>query len=449
MIRRPSRQPSAAPFSGWRALRIGAALLVLLAGIAGAVSGQGPGTAAQAPVYRVDIDGVINPGALGKLRHAIQTAEANRGAALIVRIDTPGGLLSTTRDMVNAIAESRVPVIAYVGPAGASATSAGAFILLSAHVAAMNAGTNVGASSPIAGDGSDIEGTLGKKIMNDSKAFMRGIAASRGRNAEVAERFVSEAHSLTAREALQEGVIDLVVAEFAELPSAVEGREISFHGQALTLQLAGSEVRTVTPRPIDRLLQHIAHPQIAHMLISLGTLGIYIEILSPGLAFPGVLGVIAVILGLVGIQALPVNIGFLVLLVMGLTLMVAEYFVAGLGVLGIGGAIAFILGSLNLFDAPTSADHRGTILAVSLAVSGALVLTTFLVTRSFMPESRKKRMEGKVGEAMVDFDRSGHVLVEDERWPADTLEPLRHGDRVVVVKMDKQGRLTVRKTDSG
>lgn len=432
-----------------RALRKGVWWSMLLAGCWSAVHGSNPaGTNVEkpGPVYRVDIDTMINPGALGLLEHAISTAEAGQAAALIVRIDTPGGLLSTTRDMVSAIAESKVPVIGYVAPSGANAGSAGAFILLATHVAVMNTGTNLGASSPVAGDGGEIAGTMGKKVMNDSKAFMRSIADRHGRNAEVAERFVSEAHSLTAKEAEEQNVIDLVVEDIAGLLAAVEGREINFHGEKRVLNLADSEIEQVDPRLVDRLLVHIAHPQIAHMLISLGMLAIYVEILSPGLAFPGVFGAIAVILGLVAVQTLPVNMGFLILLFLGIALIVAEYFIAGFGVLGIGGAVAFILGSFNLFDASASTGHQGAILSISIAVSAAMVLTTFLITRSIVssPGGNRKRLQGKTGEAMVGFDKHGYVLVDEQRWAAETLEPLRHGDRIVVVK-EESGRLTVRK----
>lgn len=430
------------------ALRRGLCWLLLLIGSWSVVHGQSDGTNAAAPVYRVDIDGTINPGALGLLEHAIRTAEAGRAAALIVRIDTPGGLLSSTRDMVSAIAQSKVPVIGYVGPSGANAGSAGAFLLLATHVAVMNTGTNLGASSPVAGDGSDIGGTMGRKIMNDSKAFMRSIAVSHGRNAEVAERFVSEAHSLTASEAEAQNVIDLVVEDMDGLLAAVDGREINFHGGKRVLTFADRGIQPVEPRLVDRLLLHIAHPQIAHMLISLGMLGIYVEILSPGLAFPGIFGAIAVILGLVAVQTLPVNMGFLILLFLGIALIVAEYFVAGFGVLGIGGAIAFIIGSFNLFDISTSTEeHQGVILSISIAVSAVMLLTTFLITRSIIadPGKHRRRMQGRTGEAMVGFDDRGYVLVDEQRWPADTLEPLRHGDRIVVVSQDETGRLTVKK----
>lgn len=429
-----------------RRLRLTLYVLMLLAGIAGSVHSQSQHANAGAPVYRVDIDGVINPGAAGLLQHAIDTAEANEAAALVLRIDTPGGLVSTTRDMVSAIAESRVPIIGYVGPSGASATSAGAFILLSTHVATMNVGTNVGASSPVSGGGGDIEGTMGKKVMNDTRAFMRSVANSRGRNADLAERFVSEAESVTATEAQAENVIDLVVTNFSQLLEAVDGREIQFRGQLITLDLAGRELRRIEPRLIDRVLQVVAHPQIAHMLISLGFLAIYIEILSPGLAFPGVFGAIAVVLGLVGVQTLPVNIGFLVLLILGVALMVAEFFVAGIGVLGIGGAVAFVLGSINLFDTPMTEEYQSTILWVSIAVSTAMVVSALLITRSVLFGLRKNKcLEGKTGEAMVNFDKDGFVLVDGERWSADTQDALQHGDPIVVVSHGEDDRLLVKK----
>lgn len=437
--------------TGWHGLRLTAGLLLILAGLALSLSshGQDPDAASAAqpgPVYQVDIDGPINPGTLGRLQHGIAMAEAAQAQALIVRIDTPGGLLSSTRDMVSAITEAQLPIIGYVGPAGASATSAGAFILLASHLAVMESGTNLGASSPIGGDGSDIEGTLGKKIMNDSKAFMRAIASRQGRNAEVAERFVSEALSLSAAEARAQNVVDLVVSGAQGLLPALDGRQVEFQGQPRTLALTGLDVKTVEPRLVDRLLQYIAQPQIAHLLVSLGMLAIFIEILSPGLALPGIVGAIALILGFVGIQALPTNSGFLILLLLGMALMFAEYFVAGFGVLGIGGAIAFILGSLNLFEGIPTDDYQGSIVAVSVAVSAAFLLASFLIARSFSFGTKKPQaMAGKSGEAMVSFDSEGYVLVEDQRWAADTLEPLHHGDAVTVVKIQKPGRLLVRK----
>lgn len=420
-------------------------LLMLLVGMSGAVQGKTPNAKSAPPVYLVDIDDVINPGTSALLDYAIETAQAYSAAALIVRINTPGGLLSSTRDMVRSISKSSVPVIAYVGPAGASATSAGAFILLSAHVAVMNSGTNVGAASPVAGDGGEIEGTMAKKVMSDTRAFMRSIAGQHNRNADAAERFVTEAESLSASEALEARVIDLLVPGFTGLLKAVDGREILLDGQMHRLSFADNEIRPIKPRLIDHLLKLVAHPQVAHMLISLGLLAIYIEILSPGLAFPGILGSIALVLGLIGVQTLPVNTGFLLLLFLGIALMIAEYFVSGFGVLGIGGAIAFVLGSLNLFDGPIPADQSDTILSVSIAVSAAMLLATLLITGSFVFGSRKKSMKGKTGEAMVDFDTSGFVLVEQQRWPADTLEPLRHGDRIEVIKMDRDDRLLVKK----
>lgn len=425
-----------------RRLRVAGWLLsMLLACAHGLTQAETPAS----PVSVVDIDGIINPGSAALLEYAIETAEANSAAALVVRLNTPGGLLSSTRDMVRSIAESAVPVIGYVGPSGASATSAGAFILLATDVAVMNSGTNLGAASPVADSGGELKGTMAKKIMNDSRAFMRSIAKRHGRNADVAERFVSDAVSLSAGEALRTGVIDRVITDFAELLQAIDGIEVRSGGKNVVLRLTGSEIRPVEPRLLDHLLRLIAHPQMTYLLIALGVLAIFIEMLAPGLTLPGILGAISLVLGLIGAQTLPINTGFLLLLMFGIGLMVAEYFVTGFGVLGIGGAVAFVLGSLNLFDGPIPADQSDVILSVSIAVSAAMLLAILLITGSVIFAARDKRLKSKIGEAMVDFDDSGYVLVDDRRFPADTLEPLRHGDRVEVVEMTDNDRLLVKK----
>lgn len=426
----------------WRSLRVVGFLLVALAGLLGVAEGQDDAEF----VYQVDINGVINPGSLGVLRHAIERAEAQRAPALVMRINTPGGLLSSTRDMVTAISESRVPIIGYVGPSGAGATSAGAFILLSTHVAVMNDGTTVGASSPVAGGGEDIGTTMAQKVMNDTRALMRSIAQSRGRDLDTAERFVTEAESLTAEEALASQVIDLVVPNADELFSALTDYKFSFNGQSVTLSLEGRDVNQVTPRLVDRLMNVIAHPQIAHLLLSLGMLALYIELLNPGLLVPGVVGVIALILGLMGVQALPVQMGFFLLLLLGVALMVAEYFVSGFGILGIGGAAAFIVGSLNLFDMPADPQHRAMVLSVSVGVSAAMVLGSLLIAYALRKNGAKAKIPvGQIGEAMVSFDRTGYVLVGHQRWPAETREPLRHGDRIRVLGSADDNRLEVAK----
>lgn len=428
----------------WRSLRVSGFLLVLLVGLLALAEGPND----TAPVYQVDINGVINPGSFGVLRYAIERAEAQRAPALVMRINTPGGLLSSTRNMVTAISESRVPVIGYVGPSGAGATSAGAYILLSTHVAVMNDGTTVGASSPVASDGQDIDSTMARKVMNDTRALMRSIAQSRGRDLDTAERFVTEAESLTAEEALASQVIDLVVPNAGALFSALTDYEFSFNGQSMTLSLEDHELHQVAPRLIDRLMNVIAHPQIAHLLISLGMLALYIELLNPGLLVPGVVGVIALLLGLMGVQALPIQMGFFLLLLLGVALMVAEYFVSGFGILGIGGAAAFIIGSLNLFDMPANQEHREMVLSVSIGVSAAMVLGSLLIAFALRKSGAGGKVPvGQTGEAMVSFDHTGYVLIGGQRWPAETREPLRHGDRIRVLGTTDDDRLKVAKDD--
>ncbi|MEE9190061.1 MAG: nodulation protein NfeD, partial [Candidatus Neomarinimicrobiota bacterium] len=243
--------------------------------------------------------------------------------------------------------------------------------------------------------------------------------------------------------ALKAGVIDLVVADFSKLLEKLEGKKFLFHGKETSLALKDAKINEIEPRLIDYLLSHIGHPQIAYMLMSLGSMGVYIEIINPGLIFPGVFGAISVILGLISLQALPVNMGFLLLLILGIALMISEYFVAGFGVLGIGGAVAFILGSLNLFDDPSAFEYQDTIRSVSIAVGTAMLLITFVVARGLLFGARKRKLDGAIGEAMVSFDRKGYVLVDEERWHADTTETLNRGDQIEVLKKKPDGRLLV------
>lgn len=398
----------------------------------------------SAQVYLAELKATINPGALSLLEYVIETAQRNEAEAVVIRLNTPGGLLSTTRSIVTAISESQVPVIVYVGPVGASATSAGSFILLASHFAVMNEGTNVGAASPIAGSGQDIGGTLGKKVMNDTRAFMRSIAEERGRNVFEAEKFVSEAYSLTAQEALKNDVIDLVVSTRDELLDRIHGKEFVIHNQTQTFDTEGKTLVDIKPRLIDHLLVYTAHPQVAYLLTSLGSLGIYIEILTPGLIFPGVFGIISLVLGLIALQTLPLNVGFTVLMILGIVLMISELFVSGFGALGIGGFIAFVLGSLNLFDDPSSAEYRNMILTISLGIGGAMVVLALFVARVWGSPVRRG-FKDRVGEAMVSFDHEGHVLIGGGRWKAETIEPLRSGDRIVVIEKITQDKVKVKK----
>ncbi len=424
----------------------------VVAGVALVAWAVGPGARAAADegpasriVYRTQVRSTINPGALTQIGHAIGVAERAQGEALVIELDTPGGLVSTTRDIVSAISRSRVPVVVYVTPAGSAATSAGSFILMASHVSVMDEGTNVGAASPISGSGEDIGGTLGKKIMSDTRAFMRSTAEARGRNAALAERFVSEALSLTASEARRLQVVDLVIPGPQALLASLHGMEVELRGKTRKLDTEGSHLVDIAPRAMDLLLSHLAHPQIAYLLTTLGSLGIFVEILSPGLLFPGIFGVISLILGLVCLQTLPVEVGFLLLLLLGLGLMFAEVFVEGFGVLGIGGLVAFVLGSLNLFDEPSTVEYRWTVLTLSLGIGAAFLLLTLLVARGVLFPSGRRRLAGRAGEAMVAFQDEGYVLVGEESMRAQTVEPLEKGDAVTVLETLPKGKVRVKK----
>jgi membrane-bound serine protease (ClpP class) len=398
--------------------------------------------------YLIDLASTINPGTTSLLKYAIAVAEQDKAQALIVRLNTPGGLISSTRAVVSTISESKVPVLVYVAPFGASATSAGSFILLSSHFAMMHEGTNVGAASPVSGSGSDITGTMAKKVMNDTRAFMKSLATSRGKNQDVAEKFVTEALSLTADEALTKGVIDKIIKQTSPLLDQLHGLSINFNGQTRLLSTSGRSLITIDPRLVDLLLAHLGHPQIAYLLVSMGALGLQIELFNPGMLVPGIFGAISLMLGLICLQSLPISIGFLGLLFLGVVLMVAEYFVAGFGVLGIGGAIAFILGSLNLFSEPlnfSGETFQESILWLSMGIGTAMVLLTLTIAKLGLRNSAKESPLNKTGMAMLDFQKEGHILIGPKRWAAETQDPLRKGDKVTVIALQGSDRVLVKR----
>lgn len=399
----------------------------------------------QKPILVAEIKSTINPGTLNYLTYAVKTAEMKKAQALVVKINTPGGLLSTTREIVSLFSQSPVPIVGYVSPAGASATSAGAFIFLATDLAVMDQGTNIGAATPVSSGGKDISGDIGKKVLNDTRAFIRGIAEKRNRNWREAENFVTSAKSLTASEALEKNITDLVVSGPSEFLEKVGQKPFFFGSENIQLNTKGVELEPVEPRIIDSLLIHVAHPQIAYMLTSFGSLGITVEILSPGLFFPGVMGAICLLLGLVALQTLPISVGFLCLLILGVALMVSEIFVAGFGALGIGGCIAFVLGSFYLFDDPTLISYRQEVLYVAIGIAGAFLFVTFLLLRGRIFPSIGS-VEGKIGEAMAGFETEGPVLVEGRKWQAVTETPLNSQDEVIVVKQLSQDKIQVKKT---
>jgi membrane-bound serine protease (ClpP class) len=440
------------------ALRAG---LIVLGLIAAATSMALPARAASDTVVVVDLDTIIHPIAERYLERALDRATDDGAAAVVIAIDTPGGLLSSTRQMVTLLFESRIPVIVYVSPAGSRAASAGTFITMAGHIAAMAPGTNIGAASPISGDGQDIPDTLKDKIFEDTAAEIRAIAQRRGRPVEPLEATVLEAKAYTAQEALAIGIIDYVAESIPHLLELVHGTEVRVQGltgeETVVLQTAGKALVNVEPGFFDKLLSLIADPNIAFLLISLGGLGIYFELMAPGSIIPGVFGLLALGMGFVALGNLPGNWVGAALMLLAFALAIAEVNVDGFGVLGLAASVSFIAGGVLLFGhfgtpAPLFPD-----ISVSLGVlvpAGALAGAGSVALAVASNKGRRKlknrppttmMLVGAAGVVETRLDPEGTVHVHGEIWNAhsDSDETVGVGSTVVVTE-EIGATLTVR-----
>ncbi len=405
---------------------------------------------AAAFVAYAELSGSVDPGSGDFLIEAIKDAQDRGAEALVVRLDTPGGLLSTTRDIVQAELSAKVPIVFWVGPPGARAGSAGLFITLAAHVAAMAPSSNIGAAHPISIGGggggeknSDLE-TMLKKIENDTAAFVHGIAERRSRNVDWAEKAVRESVSITASEALREKVIDLVAEDVPELLRKIDGREVKLGGETRRLRTAGAELRTVEWTVRDRVLHALADPQIAYLIAMLGVIGIMLELFHPGTIVPGVVGAMCILIAGVAFQTLPVNVGALALCLLGVGLLVAEMYVGGHGWFIGAGIVCIVIGSLLLIghtgrgfwaDADFGLGWR-----VVLPVGAALGLISATLVWKLTSSAGQPLQsgapgllgeEGEVREAIG--PGGGRVLVHGELWTAHARAPIPEGARVRVV----------------
>jgi len=377
-------------------------------------------------VVRVRVEDTIQPASQQFIERALEEA-AERGATLVVmELDTPGGLVDTTRDITTAITTSSVPVVVFVNPPGARAASAGFFILLSADVAAMAPGTNTGAAHPVGGQGENLPEDVRDKVTNDAAAMVRSLAEQRGRNPETAERTVIESISLTAEEALEEGLIDLIATDFNDLLEQLKALEITrFNGDVVDLDLDEPQIVEIEPRFAERLFSVLANPNIAYLLMALGALGLYVEITHPGGILPGVVGVIFLLLGLYSVSVLPVSWAGVALIFVALMLFILEVKVTSYGLLTVGGVISFVLGSLMLFDGPIPAMRvsMGVVLPTAVVVA---VVTVFLLTRVLnvhrqRPMTGYEGMIGEVGRAIGDLAPAGKVAVHGEYWDGQSI----------------------------
>ena len=399
-------------------------------------------TAQQPLVEKLILSDTIQPVTAAQLDRAVARANAESARALLIELDTPGGLLDSTRTMAGAILSSRVPVIVYVSPAGARAGSAGFFLLESADIAAMAPGTTAGAAHPVMEFGGQPDATMTQKIENDTEAFLRSYVTKRNRNAEAAEAAVHSSHSYTAQEALDQHLIDVIASSDNELLTTLEGREIvRMDGTRLTLHFSGARIEVLKPTLREELLGWLVNPNIALLFLVGGALLIYLEFNTPGTIVPGALGTLMVLLAIFALNLLPIRYTALLLLVAALVLLLLEAKFGGHGALAIAGIVCLTFGTLTLVAAPV--PELGVSPWVAFAVSAAFgVITVFLVRLAMRARSMKSRlgadaMVGSRAKAMEALTPEGHVLVEGEIWRAVAAEPVPAGAQLRVVGHDQ------------
>ena len=400
-------------------------------------------------IVHLPLIGSINPVSKDLVLRAITQAEESQASLLVIELNTPGGLGESMRDIVMAELASVVPIVVFVGPAGARAASAGVLITLAADVAIMAPGTNIGAAHPVdlMGGGQEQDETMTEKMTNDAVAFAKSIAEERGRNVEWAEAAVRESSSLTASEALAQGVIDLVVADFDELLERLDGYTLA---DGRVLQTAGLPVKEVKPSLRERLLGYLADPNIVYVLFILGLYGLIYEFFHPGIGFGLAAGGICLVLAFLGLQILPVNVVGVALVLFGVVLMVLDAFTPTNGILTTGGVVSLLVGSFTLFNIHNRAIGLSwsTIL---LTVGTMTALFVFIISKGLLiqrrqPVTGKSGMIGAIGNARSDLDPDGKVFIKGEYWEARSLEGRIHaGDPVVVERLEGRTLLVHRK----
>lgn len=412
--------------------------------VAGSVYGQDePGA-----VYRAEIRGIINPPVANYLERVLDDAEANNASLVVIELDTPGGLDNSMREMIQAILASPVPVATYVSPSGSRAASAGLFILMASHIAAMTPGTNTGAAHPVGLGGGDTDETTTAKVVNDAAATIRSLAERRDRNAEWSERAVRESVSITAQEALEMDVIDIVAPSLEELLQELDGRSVETNQGVIELQVSNAPRHNVSMNFAERLLHTISDPNIAFILLSVGSIGIIAELYNPGVLIPGITGVISLILAFFALGNLPTNWAGAALIGLAVILLLAELQTDSTGVLAVGGLVAFVLGGLILFrpletGSPARPDLRvspwllgGTLVAMTAFFF--LVIGQLIRARLAPIQTGQERFIGQTAEVRRSLSPQGRVWFQGQAWFAKTVDEqeVEAGHMVRIVDTD-------------
>jgi membrane-bound serine protease (ClpP class) len=401
------------------------------------ISGE---TEEKAPVFVIEVEGIINPATAKFITESIEQASQEGAQCLIIELDTPGGLMDSMRNIVKKILTSNIPIIVYVAPKGARAASAGVFITLSAHIAVMAPSTHIGAAHPVTlgAEGKESK-TMTDKIVNDTVSYIKTIAKSRGKNVDWAERAVRKSVSITEEEALKQNVIDMISPDLQDLLSKLDGKVVKFDGVSRTLLTKGVKPKTMQMSWRYRLLDTISNPTIAYILLMLGIYGIFFELSNPGAILPGVVGGIFLILAFYALQMLPINFAGLALILFAIILFIAEVKVVSHGLLAVGGVISLLLGSLMLIETPTE-YMRISLSVIIPAVLVSAAFFTFAVTKAVKarltkPTTGTEGLVGEIGTASTPIAPEGKVSIHGEFWNATSDQKIDAGERVQVIGM--------------
>jgi membrane-bound serine protease (ClpP class) len=406
-----------------------------------AAQGAEPGEATESATVAVaTYEGVINPVAAEYLTQVIADAEKDHAQAVVIQLDTPGGLDTSMRMIIKEMSAAEVPIIVYVSPVGARAASAGVFITLAAQIAAMAPGTNIGAAHPVSMGGGEMDKEMKKKVENDAAAYIKSIAQKHGRNVQWAEDAVRESVSATETEALKLKIIDLIAGDLTALLAAVDGKTVQTAAGQSTLHTKSAALKKIPMTRRLKILNALSDPNIAYILMLLGTYGLIFELSSPGAILPGVVGAICIILAFYSFQALPINYAGLLLILAAIVMFIAEIKVPSYGLLTVGGVVSMVLGSLMLIrtDLPSMQVSLWVILPTAIATAGFFVLVIGMAwkTHKQKPVAGIEGFIGRSGIAQTEIRPSGQVLIQGEIWEAVSSEPVRKGETVEVTEIE-------------